>query len=292
VRGYGRALVARESLELTVTGRLAGAPAERDLTLFGGTSAVHVSADGSTVLLGERAGDAVGDEAAVFLRRGAAAPVRLGAGVARDLSPDGAWALVTPVDRSSVTLVPTGPGSPRSLPLGDKRLVNTAAFFPDGRRVLVSVGEGSRTRFVAITIEGGQSEVLPIEGFGGARVLPFSPDGRQLALVNPKTGLLEWVEVATGHAAPVLGAQPGEAALRVSSDGQHLFVARLETRPPLQVVRLEVATGARHDFLSVAPADRAGVDSVLSVVLSGDGSAWACTCHRASSTLFLLSGAD
>ncbi|MFT3710982.1 MAG: protein kinase [Archangium sp.] len=289
----GRALVTREATELAAAGKLAGDAVERELSIFDTSYAGHISADGSRVLIGEGAGDAVGSEGAVYLRKGASAPVRLGTGLARELSPDGAWALVNPFDRKSLVMLPTGAGTQKRLELPAKTLVNTAVFFPDGKRVLASVGDETAkdTKFASIDVASGAATVLPISGFLGPLVLPLSPDGARVVLMKAETELLEWVDVASGESTPVLGVKKGESALRVSGDGKFVFVAQFETRP-LSVVRLDVKSGERSEFLSLAPKEAAGVDNVPWAVLSADASSYAYTFHRVLSTLYLMTDAD
>ncbi|MBL8916702.1 MAG: hypothetical protein JNM17_38730, partial [Archangium sp.] len=289
----GRTLITREATELAAAGKLAGDTVERELSIFDTSYAGHISADGTRVLIGEGAGDAVGDQGGIYLRKGSAPPVRLGTGIARELSPDGAYALVNPFDRKSLVLLPTGAGSPITLKLPPNMLVNTAVFFPDGKRVLASVSDDASAtpKFFSLELAGGAPTKLPIEGFLGALVLPLTADGTRVVLARAGTEFLEWVELSTGKSNPLIGAKKGELALRVAADHSAVFVAQLETKP-LRVVRIDAKSGARSDFLTLAPREAAGIDNVPWAVLSADASSYAYTFHRVLSTLYLMTDAD
>ncbi|MDP1824477.1 MAG: protein kinase [Archangium sp.] len=288
----GRALLTRDSAAIEAAGRLAGEPIDRDLSLFDASFAAHLSADGTHLLLGEGAGDAVGPEGAVLLQAAGGRPVRLGTGIARELSPDGQWALVNPVHRKSARLLPTGAGLPREFSLG-ALLLQSAVFFPDGQHLLVfaSSGDDAQMKFVRVSIETGEVTPLPLDGFLAPSTLPFTPDGKKLALINAASQRLELVSLETGAGEPVKGAFSGETALEVAGDGKSIYVGRLETHP-LEVFKVDLATGLRASFRKLGPADAAGVDKVFWAVLTPDGQSWAFTYHRMLSTLFLATGLD
>ena len=76
--------------------------------------------------------------------------VRLGAGSAERLSPDGQWAAAIVATPPEVVLYPTGPGTPRRF---GRRTASTrlssVQWFPDGQHLLVC---GTEARTVAAVL--------------------------------------------------------------------------------------------------------------------------------------------
>lgn len=108
----------------------------RELGWLDGPAPEALSADGRTVVMGEimRGGGAAGS---IYLRRtDGSDAVRLGDGFPEDLSVDGKWVLAGPVDRQPHWFIlPTGTGSPRTVPPGPIVQRYRANFLPDGRRI-------------------------------------------------------------------------------------------------------------------------------------------------------------
>ena len=109
----------------------------RDLGWLDGPAPEALSADGRTVLMGEilRGGGAA---RSIYLRgTDGSDAVRLGDGFPEDLSPDGKWVLAAPRGtRRHWVILPTGPGSSRTLPPGPLVERFEANFLPDGRRIV------------------------------------------------------------------------------------------------------------------------------------------------------------
>src|SRR5206468_731656 len=106
---------------------------------FDGSKPVAMSDDGRVLLFNE-VGDATGGEGAHYLRKTDGSPaVNLGPGQALDLSPDGKWALVRQSESpKTLVLQPSGTGTSLSIDLGAVESVGGAAFFPDGKHLLVN----------------------------------------------------------------------------------------------------------------------------------------------------------
>jgi hypothetical protein len=93
----GRVLVEQDLLQASMIYLPPGAAPdkakERDFSWFDGSTAREISADGKTIIFDERQ-EAGGDDAAIYLRKTDGSPaIRLGAGRAEGLSPDGKWVL-------------------------------------------------------------------------------------------------------------------------------------------------------------------------------------------------------
>ena len=118
---------------------------ERDLSWLDWSTVADLSADGKTVLFYEW-GEGVGAAPIVYARNvDGSDAVRLGAGKALALSPDGRWALaLQETSPPQLVLLPTGAGESRPLPAEGLTDFYWARWFPDGRRILV-VGVGCRS---------------------------------------------------------------------------------------------------------------------------------------------------
>ena len=164
----GRWLAVREDLTFGVRARVPGSDAERELSWLGSSGARSLSADGRQLLMVD-VGQRSGPEYGVVLRAtDGSQPMRLGAGSAERLSPDGRWAAAIIATPPEVVLYPTGAGTPRRLGGGRFDPVSSVQWFPDAQHLLVCGTEAGRpprcyrtdldgTAFTPVTDEGVQA---------------------------------------------------------------------------------------------------------------------------------------
>jgi Tol biopolymer transport system component len=289
----GRVLLSHHDQRREIVALASGAESERDLSWLDYCFPSDLSDDGSTVYFAEN-GEGGGPGYSVYLRRtdGSAPALRLGGGAAMALSPDGRFGLASrnfTSDEPELTLIPTGTGEPRALPRGG---VNTqaASFFPDGRRVLLAGGPPGRpTRTWVQELAGGDPRPLTADGTRfqlSAR--PVSPDGRT-AVVQDAEGRHLLVPTEGGAPRALAGLDAAEQPLRWSADGRSLFAYR-PGQVPARVFRLDVASGRREPWLTVAPADLSGVLAVGPVLLTPDGRTYVYGYRRVVSDLYAVSG--
>ncbi|HET7293200.1 MAG TPA: protein kinase, partial [Vicinamibacteria bacterium] len=288
----GRALISHHDQRREIVARAPGAAAERNLSWLDYCFPSDLSDDGSTVYFAEN-GEGGGPGYSVYLRRTDGAPaVRLGDGAAMALSPDGRFALASrnfTSDEPELMVIPTGTGQARALPRGG---VNTqaASFFPDGRRVLLAANPpGGATRAWVQHLDGGDPR--PLTGDGTRFELssrPVSPDGKT-AVLQDAEGRHVLVPIEGGEARVVPGLEPAELALRWTADSRSLFAYR-PGQVPARVFRLDVASGRREPWLTLAPADSSGVLAVGPVLLTPDGGAYVYGYRRILSNLYAVSG--
>jgi serine/threonine protein kinase/Tol biopolymer transport system component len=284
----GRALISRDALRAGAIGLAPGETKERDLSWQDWTVPIDVSDDGRLLLFIE-AGEAGGGDYAVFTRdtTGTSA-VRLGEGSANAFSPDGKWALVLRQNMSppDFVLLPTGVGQQQSVSTG-KVIPSGGQFFSDSKHLLFEGHEGGHaTRLYITSLDGGQPRPITPEGYGiGGYPHSISPDGKRITTVSSEG--IAVVSLDGGEPQPVRGSQPGEAPIRWAKDGNSLLVGqRGETS--CSVSRLDLATGNRTPWKTVAPADVAGVVGVGCPRLAVDEQHYVFSYTRNLSDLFLV----
>jgi Tol biopolymer transport system component len=287
----GRVLVERYSGRRGILGLFPGETRERDLSWFDGSRPIAMSDDGGLLLFDE-IGDAASGSGSHYVRKTDGSPaVNLGPGGALDLSPDGKWVLVRSQDAPKVlTLQPTGTGAPISIDFGAFESVGGGAtFFPDGKRLLVALTEqGKEPGLYVQDIPSGKPRLITSKRYGTTG-RPVSPDGLWVAAYG------EWTEDV--FLLPTSGGEPRSIPntkdvdiVRWTADGKALFAVETGSIPA-RVVRIDVATGRREQWKSLAPPELAGLISISRVLLTQDGKWYAYGSANASiSDLYLVEG--
>ncbi|HTO88718.1 MAG TPA: protein kinase [Thermoanaerobaculia bacterium] len=283
----GRWIASRDDLwkETPVLGP--GQAQERNLAWLDLSYVVALTPDGKTLLFTEESGS-MGSNYATCIRQTDGSPVvRLGEGSAVAISADGKWVLSNvPTDPQQLVLYPTGAGQPRKLERGGIVSYESAAIFPDGRRVLACGHEaGHGTRCYVQNVEGGAPRPVTPEGTSGAIV---SPDGRQILVEESEKGLMLY-PAEGGAGRPVPGSSGEDSVIQWTADGKSLLVTTFFD-VPAHVVRLDLATGRREPYSTVGPTSLTGAVRLDGIVFSEDGRSHAYTVRRMSSHLFLVSG--
>lgn len=268
---------------LGIRGRAPGDSAERELSWLEGSAVADLSSDGRQVLFGEFM-EGGGFSGRIYLRGTDGSPaLHLGDGHPFALSPDGGYAAVGLHGRDGLTVLPTRAGELRTFVLGDVHAYQ-AQWFPDGRRLLVSgIVPGREGRlYVLDTGDGSLRPITPeMTGIG-----VLSPDGRRVATIGHDGHFLYPVETGERRALP--GLNLDEWPVGWSADGRSLFLRR-EGEMPMPVLRMDVATGRKEQWMEMAPPDRAGVIWMQPLV-TPDGRAYVYTYHRLLSDLYLVLG--
>jgi len=284
----GRVLLARSNWRREMVALAPGEKTERNLTWLDWSVPVEISADGNAVLFSEAN---VGPRYLVYLRKTDGSPaVLLGQGVCFSLSPDGKWALTADEVRpdSELILLPTGVGQPRRLP---KPGINYewAAFFPDGRRLLVTGAEPGRGhRLYVQEIESGKLKPISSEGVTIHPGAVVSPDGMTVAASGPERRMLLYpTELGEPRAAP--GLLPDERIVRWTADSRSLW-AYSPNEVPVKVFRVDMTTGERSLWKELIPPDPAGVLTMGPIVMTPDGRSYAYSYRRTLDELFLAEG--
>jgi len=283
----GRVLMGRNSARRGIIGLAPGEDAERDLSWLDWSRPADLSGDGHWLLFDEH-GQGGGPGYSVYLRKTDGTPaVRLGSGSASALSPDGRWVSTLSLDQTNrIVFLPRGPGESRTLNFPGLE-VTYVNWLPDGRRLLLRGSEqGHLPRLYVVDQAGGSPKPISPEGIGFG--FAVSPDGR-FAAAPGHDSLLWAYPVEGGEPAPIMGAEPGEVAIRYGDGGRSLYVARRGGQSA-RIDLLDIGTGKRIVVKELRPADKAGLIDLGFLLLSADGRSYVYSYRRILSTLYLVEG--
>ncbi len=270
----------------------AGESSERELSWMDQPYVTAISSDGRAVVFDEW-GEGGGGSGAIYLRETDGSPaVRLGEGYGMGLSPDGRWVLSQLFQPSeTLVLLPTGPGQPRSL--AHKGIMSTGwaargGFLPDGKGVLFFGRAGSGAlRLYVQNIEGGEPRAISPEGIP-LGPLSISPDGRFVAAQGPDSKIAIY-PVDRGAPRLLAGSEAGESPVLWSADGGTLYVYR-PSEAPARVFKIDLGTGGRELWKTIAPADRSGLISIGNIAMTPDTRSYAYSYERILASLQVAEG--
>ena len=286
----GRVLLARNSVRISMSCRGRDADVERDLTWIGGSGVRDLSADGQTLIFNEILSGAQSGVPSVFRRGLDGSPaIRLGLGEAHALSPDGK--VVLTLRDNQWSLLPTGAGSARTLEKGPLTAMGDGAWLSDGTRIVFNGTEGQSGRwriYIQNTQKGLPRAITPEDVGLPARAA--SPDGLHV-LGHTDSGWALY-PIDGGSARPLTSLTRDDVPVRWTADGRSLYVVSREafSAASRDLVRIEIATGARQMVRTLAPADLVGVDFVGTPAITPDGSAYCYTYVRRLGALFIVDG--
>jgi len=283
----GRILLSTADSRIGIRCLGAAANEERDLAWLDASSVYDITNDGKMILFAELSyGE--GRNVAIYLRHTDGSPaVKLGYGYRPSLSPDGKSVACLRRDSSDakILLLPTGPGEAKVLP-DDGIQPETVAWFPDGKRLLVTGNEpGKPPRTYVRQIAGGTSNPVTAPGVRASKV---SPDARFVGIVKQNKVLVHSLENGTDSA--IGEVNPGDALIRWSADGRYLFLQRNDAESrSAQILRMDVRTGRKELLREIkAPAKIAFFFG--QVALSADGKFYAFSYQRDLETLYVVKG--
>jgi len=284
----GDVLVTLKSQRLAMSFGSLGGKQDVDLSWHDWNSARDISRDGQFVLF-EDASEAAGPSYSVVVRKvDGTLPVRLGEGSAGGISPDEKWAASTSTSKAAqVTLLPIGPGQPRTINVTGLAHIQSAwaRFLSDGQRLSVNGSEtGHAQRCYIVDLPSGKAKAVTPEG-----VLcgPDSPDGRSIIGKGPAGSVIYSLEGGATRLIPHLDSKFNP--VRWSDDGSAFYGYHLGELP-CKVYKLEIATGKETVVQELRPGAPAGIVVVAPVAVSSDGINFAYSYNQTLSVLYLISG--
>ena len=142
-------------------------------------------------------------------------------------------------------------------------------------------------RLYAQNLDGGDPHAISPEGIS-AEFAAISPDGRYVAAQGPDSKLAIY-PVGGGAPRPLPSAEPGESPILWSADDRSLYAYR-RNETPARVFKIDVATGRRGLWKTIAPADRSGLITIENVVMTPDTRSYAYCYPRILTSLELVEG--
>ena len=247
-----------------------------------------ISRDGQSVLF-EDDSEIAGPNYAVAIRKiDGTPPVRLGAGSAGGLSPDGKWTFsVFTGHPQRVTLLPVGPGQSRQIEIGDLELQNDFAhFLPDGTAITVNANEpGHGVRCYVLDLNGGKPRPVTNEGIQGDLV---SPDGRYILPMDTAAEVAVY-PLDGGLPRVISGLEPGFIPVQWSKDSTSIYGYH-PGKVPAEVYKVNIATGEKTLIQELRPETTAGAVTISNMAVTRDGSLFAYSYYQVFSVLYVISG--
>lgn len=282
----GLVLLTSDKARMSISAAPPGETRERSLSWFDWSLLTDMSDDGKTIAFSE-SGEAVGTNYSVYMRKtDGSEAVRLGEGTFGFLSPDGRWVLDGVGAPIKLVLLPTGVGEPKQLVDENAHPTFAAGWFPDSKSIFYTTAlPNHESRVYKIAIDGGTPQPLISENRMGMLV---TPDGKFLLARDVQRQF--WLYPLAGGPAQKLNfaENPGEAVVRFIDGGKGLLIR--DRKIPLQITRVDIATGRRQPWKQIVPADLAGVQAIPTVSFSADGKSYAYSIGRTLSDLFVVQG--
>jgi Tol biopolymer transport system component len=280
----GLVLMTADKARLGISALPPGETHERSLSWFDWSLLVDISPDGKTIAFSET-GEAAAGNYSMYVRKTDGSPaVRLGEGGFGALSPDGQWVISSVGSPAKLILLPTGVGEPKQLTDNKSDHFNLA-WLPDSKSIIFSSNVSGQPRTYQLDIQGGEPRPITPDGTTG---LIITPDGKFLLAIDRKRQ--RWLYPISGGEPQKfdITLNPNERIMGFFSDGK---AVRVRTGAvPVEITRIDIATGHRELWKEIAPADPAGVQSIPSLRFSADGKSYAYSVGRILSDLYVVDG--
>jgi hypothetical protein len=180
----GRVLISHDRANKLVEAVMAGSSIPVDVTIRDQASATWIANDGSATLIADQSPASY----ETYLLKAGGTPIHLGTGQPLSSSPDGRWALSSPVEGQPLFVHPTGPGSSRELPDPEKILFKVAGWLDNTHIIGFGQKAGDRPQGFVQEINGGPPRRFTPEGSAVTSqrwwTLPVSPDGTRVVATD------------------------------------------------------------------------------------------------------------
>jgi len=288
----GRVLLTRNTIRIGMSCQPPGETTERDLSWLVASFARDLSSDGRTVIFSDALGGRTASGNPMVFSRSldGSDAVALGEGAAQALSPDGKWVLAGL--KGGLVLLPTGAGSMLTLPKGSLVRIGGGAWLSDSKRIVLVGGMGNdRPRIYVQEIPAGTPRAITPEGVGLVRA-SVRDDHSILGRYGDRWLLYP---IEGGVAQPVAALTVKDFPIQWSDNRRFLYtIENIQGGPrssSVDVFRVELSTGRRVAWKTLAPADRVGVESNrFTAAIAPDGGSYCYSFTRRLGDLFVVDG--
>jgi dipeptidyl aminopeptidase/acylaminoacyl peptidase len=174
---------------------------------------------------------------------------------------------ILPSDTTKVMLLPTGIGETKTI-TAPKFQYRGASWASDGRRLVVRAGESDRPlRSWVQDIAGGSPHAVTPEGINALFVIV---DHSDYISARDSTSAIRLYPIDGGEPEPITGLTETDEVVGGSADSDVVYVSPDLSAIPLQLVRVNIATGRRQSFVAVSANDPAGIVPLSRPIFSGD----------------------
>jgi serine/threonine protein kinase len=287
VTSDGRVLLQRVAMRYEVGGGLIGA-APRVLSWLQWMLGMGISRDGKFAVIGDWGTREKTYNVYLTNLDGSSPPLLLGSGGGGGISPDNKWvASIIPTDTSKVLLLPTGVGETKTVAASNFRYTS-AGWTSDGRSLVVLASEsGHPLRFWRQAVDTDEPHPITPEGFNGVFL---SVNHADYVSARDAQGSLKLFPVDGSQPKSIAGITDSDEVIGGASESDALYVTPDPSAFPLQVFKLNTSTGLRQPFVSIQPADSAGIIAVFDPIFSADERRYVYTQVRELSVLYVATG--
>jgi hypothetical protein len=304
ISGDGRVLLSRNTIDMSIACRQQGDTSERNLRWLLAATARGLSPDGRTVVFEDELLSSPAGNPTIFSRTTDGSPaIQIGEGHGAALSPDGKWVLAQ--QGENLVLLPTGIGEMVTLSKGDVRQIGEhdrrdgsqpapahAAWLSDSKHIVFTGRSGSGTpRGYVQEIPAGLPRAVTPEGVALAGKAAVQDDGTVLGRVGAAWMLFP---IHGGGGRPVAALKPEDMPLQWSHQGRYVYtvdIAQGARSAAVDVFRVEVATGSRTLWKTLAPSDPVGVEDMReTLVMTPDAQSYCYSSMQRLGGLFVVEG--
>ncbi len=284
----GRWLITQDTIFNGIIARAPGSEGEREVSWLEWSWGGCLSDDGRTVAF-TNGSTIMGPNYGVCVRGTDGSPIqRLGEGGTLDISRDGKWVLAQIATSPPVLIAyPVGPGDPVRFERAGLVSYMAGRWFRDGTRVLVNAaepGKGPRFYIQDFKVGGGSGSPRAVTP-EGTRAGQLSQDERSILARGP-SGAYAIFPIDGGNARPVKGLTIDDWVVKWCPDGTSVLAARAGS-VPCEVERVDIESGQRTPFKTLAPPDLSGVKDMSPVFFSDDLKSYVYDWERYTSKLFV-----
>jgi hypothetical protein len=289
----GTVLLSRNSVRVTMACKPRGEARERDLTWQMASMVTGLSGDGQTVIFIDPLRALAPSGSPTLFRRGmdGSAAISIGEGGGGALSPDGKWVLAG--NGGKLILLPTGAGTTVTLPSADGLgSIGGARWLADSKRI-VFTGDGGDNKprgFIQEIPHGLPRAITPDGVILGGKAAVRDND----SILGRRAGAWMIFPIGGGTARLVPALKPENIPVQWSADGRHLYTVDAVAPggpPAVDVHRVDIATGERVLWKTLAPVDPVGAEDMRgTVVMTPDAESYCYSYMRRLGDLFVVDG--